>query len=98
GFEEDHFTIATSPVTDVEELVFLFKDQIAFIRPEHVAEKLVASFGNCVFSHVEKRLVVCCPTDGVYAFDLFWKQLSVSQVFDLQSVLAITGVVSRVSK
>ena len=36
--------------------------------------------------------------DHFNAADLFWKQLPISQILNLQSVLAVSGIVSRVGK
>src|SRR6185369_3043851 len=96
--EKDHCLIAGAKSADVKQFVFLFVNEVVLIRSQHVPEKLVASFGDRVFSDVEKCFVVGGPGDGVDALDLFGKQLARSQVFDLQRVLAITGVVSGVGE
>src|ERR1051325_4937184 len=63
-----------------------------------MTEKLVAAFRDCVFRNVEERLVVSGPGDTVNALNLFGEQFPSAQIFDLQRVLAITGVVSAVSE
>ncbi len=46
---------------DIEELVLLFVDQIVLLAAKHVAEKLVASFRDRIFSDEEESLVVGGP-------------------------------------
>ena len=61
-------------------------------------EKLVASLRDRIFRHVEEGLVVCGPGDIVYAFDSLGKDLTCTQVLDLQRVLPIAGIVGAVGE
>ena len=65
---------------------------------EHVTEKLVASFCNRIFSDVEEGLVVVGPGETGDALDSFRKELARPQIFYLQNVLSIAGIVSGVSE
>src|SRR5690349_15649597 len=59
--KKDHRLVARTESSKIEQLVFLIIEQIAFISAENVAEKLVAAFGDRVFSYVKERLVVSGP-------------------------------------
>ena len=57
------------PDSDIKQLVLLFIDQIVFVRSNNVTEKLIASFRNCVFSHIEDRLMVDGPCDAIHTLN-----------------------------
>src|SRR6266571_6404148 len=63
-----------------------------------MAKKLVRAFSNRVFGNIEDCLVVRGPGETIDSLDLLRKKRARLQVLDLQSVLAVAGVVSRVGE
>src|SRR6185437_13187027 len=89
--QQNHGLVARAAGADVEEFVFLFKDQIRLCTSQNVPKELVRSFGDGVFSSEEDRFVVSGPRHISHSFKRLRQLLTGAQVLDLELVLAVAG-------